>query len=295
MSVTLCDVGPRDGLQNEPELLAPSVRAELVSRLAAAGLPRVEAVSFVRPDRVPQMAGAEEVVAAVERREGTELAGLVLNEQGFERLQATALDRVNCTLAATDSFSRRNANASVEEAAATLEGILAAADRPTTVTVSVAFGCPFEGEVDPGRVAALCGRLAPAADEIVLADTIGVATPGPVRSLVERVLALGKPVGFHGHDTRHTGVASAWAALEAGATVLDASVGGLGGCPFAPRATGNVATEDVLYLLEREGVETGVDLDAVTATAEWLEGILGRRLPGRVYRAGRFPTESTSE
>jgi isopropylmalate/homocitrate/citramalate synthase len=286
--VTLCDVGPRDGLQNEPDVLVPCVRAELVNRLAAAGSPRVEAASFVRDDLVPQMAGAEEVVGAIERRQGTEFSGLVLNERGFERLRATALDRVNCTLAATESFSRRNANVSVDEAVAQVAAILAAADRPCTVTVSVAFGCPFEGEVDPGRVVELCARLS-GADELVLADTIGVATPGGVRGLVERVAGLGRPVGFHGHDTRHTGVASAWAAVEAGATVLDASVAGLGGCPFAPRATGNVATEDLVYLLQREGVETGVDLGALIEVAEWLEGILGRRLPGRVYRAGPFP------
>jgi isopropylmalate/homocitrate/citramalate synthase len=286
--VTLCDVGPRDGLQNEPDVLAPAVRAELVNRLAAAGLPRVEAVSFVRSDLVPQMAGAEEVVDAIERRDGTEYSGLVLNEQGFARLLRTRLDRVNCTLAATETFSRRNANASVDEAVARVSAILAAADRPCTVTVSVAFGCPFEGEVDPGRVVDLCARLT-AADELVLADTIGVATPGAVRRLVERVAELGRPVGFHGHDTRHTGVAAAWAALEAGAAVLDASVAGLGGCPFAPRATGNVATEDVVYLLEREGVETGIDLDALIAVAGWLEQELGRTLPGGVYRAGPFP------
>ena len=288
MRVTLCDVGPRDGLQNEPDVLPPAVRAELVDRLAAAGLPRVEAVSFVRPDRVPQMAGAEEVVAAIGRREGTEYSGLVLNERGFERLRATPLDRVNCTLAATESFSRRNANASVDEAVAQVQAIVAAADRPCTVTVSVAFGCPFEGEVDPGRVVELCGRLT-GADELVLADTIGVATPGAVDRLVARVAELGRPVGFHGHDTRHTGVACAWAAVDAGAALLDASVGGLGGCPFAPRATGNVATEDVVYLLDREGVETGVDLAALIGVAEWLEGLLGRTLPGRVYRAGAFP------
>ena len=288
MAVTLCDVGPRDGLQNEPDVLAPELRAELVNRLASAGLPRVEAASFVRADRVPQMAGAEVVVAAIERRDGTEYSGLVLNERGYERLRTTALDRVNCTLAATESFSRRNANATVDEAVDQVRVIAAASDRPCTVTVSVAFGCPFEGEVDPGRVVELCARLE-GADELVLADTIGVATPGAVKRLTARVAELGRPVGFHGHDTRHTGVASAWAAVEAGATVLDASVAGLGGCPFAPRATGNVATEDVVYLLEREGVETGIDLDALIAVAEWLEQLLGRTLPGRVYRARRFP------
>jgi hydroxymethylglutaryl-CoA lyase/(R)-citramalyl-CoA lyase len=288
VALTICDVGPRDGLQNEPDVLEPVVRAELVNRLAAAGVPRVEAVSFVRPDRVPQMAGAEEVVAAIRRREGVEYSGLVLNSKGLERLRGTPLDRVNCTLAATESFSRRNANASVDEAAAFVESVLEAADRPVTVTVSVAFGCPFEGEVDPGRVVALCERLA-RAGELVLADTIGVATPGQVRRLVERVARLGPRVGFHGHDTRHTGVAGAWAAVEAGASVLDASVGGLGGCPFAPRATGNVAAEDVVYVLEREGVETGVDLDALIGVAAWIAGVLGRDLPGRVYRAGPFP------
>lgn len=285
MRITLCDVGPRDGLQNEPETLAPSVRAELVRRLAATGLPRVEAVSFVNPERVPQMAGAEEVVAAV-GAVSAELSGLVLNERGWERFAATGLQRVNVTLAATESFNQRNGNASLADATARAERILAVADRPSTATISVAFGCPFEGAVDAGVVAELAQRLAGAgAGEIVLADTIGVATPAPVKRLVERVSILGVPVGGHFHDTRHTGVACAWAAVEAGAAVLDASVGGLGGCPFAPRATGNVATEDVLYLLDREGVETGVDLDALIAVARWLEELLGRELPGRVYRA----------
>ena len=285
MRVTLCDVGPRDGLQNEPETLAPEVRAELVRRLAATGLPRIEAVSFVAADRVPQMAGAEEVVVDVGEVDA-ELSGLVLNERGWERLAATPLGRVNVTLAATDGFSLRNANATVEEAFERVARILAAADRPATATVSCSFGCPFEGEVDPAVVADLAERLVAAgAGEIVLADTIGVATPRPVARLVERVSILGVPVGGHFHDTRHTGVACAWAAVEAGATVLDASVGGIGGCPFAPRATGNVATEDVLYLLDREGVETGVDLDALVAVARWVSELLGRELPGRVYRA----------
>jgi isopropylmalate/homocitrate/citramalate synthase len=284
VQVLLCDVGPRDGLQNEAETLAPAVRAELVNRLAKAGLRRIEAVSFVRDDRVPQMAGAEEVVREIDRRDGVEYAGLVLNEQGYERLRESGLDRVNCTLAATESFNRRNANASLEEATARVRRILADADRPTTATISVAFGCPFEGEVDAGAVVELASRLD--ADELVLADTIGVATPSAVRSLTERVRGLGKTVGFHGHNTRNTGYANALAALEAGAAVLDASVGGLGGCPYAPRATGNVATEDLVYLLEGEGVETGVDLDVLVSVSVWLESVLGRPLEGQVYRAG---------
>ena len=284
MRIIVCDVGPRDGLQNERDTLAPVIRAELVNRLAASGLPRIEAVSFVRDDRVPRMAGAEEVVAGIERRDGVDYAGLVLNEQGFERLRRTGLDRVNVTLGATDTFNRRNGNATLAEATERVRRILAQADRPTTATISVAFVCPFEGEVDPGAVVALAARLE--ADEIVLADTIGVATPSAVRSLVERVGAA----GFHGHNTRNTGYANALAALEAGATVLDASIGGLGGCPYAPRATGNIATEDLVYLLEGEGVETGVDLDGLVEVSQWLESVLGRTLEGQVYRAGPLVT-----
>jgi isopropylmalate/homocitrate/citramalate synthase len=286
--LTLCDVGPRDGLQNEAEALEPSTRAELVNRLAAAGLPRVEAVSFVRADRVPQMAGAEEVVAAIEGRDGTEFSGLVLNAKGYERFAATeGLDRVNVTLGATESFNRRNGEMSREEALAQVDAVLAAASVPATATISVAFGCPFEGEVDEGEVVALAERLA--VDEVVLADTIGVAVPSQVRRLVERVRGLGKRPGFHGHNTRNTGYANALAALETGAEVLDSSVGGLGGCPYAPRASGNVATEDLVFLLEREGVETGVDLGALVAISDWLEGIFGRQLEGQLYRAGTWP------
>ncbi len=286
--VILCDVGPRDGLQNEPDALSPAVRAELVNRLAATGLPRIEAVSFVRDDRVPQMAGAEEVVVGIERRNECEYSGLVLNERGWERFAATTLDRVNCTLGATETFNRRNGNASLAEAVARVEAILAAADRPATVTISVAFGCPFEGRVDAGVVRELAAHFASGA-EVVLADTIGVATPRGVRELVESAHAD----GFHGHNTRNTGYANALAALDAGARVLDASVGGLGGCPYAPRATGNIATEDLVYLLEGEGVETGVDVDALVAVSEWLEGVLGRRLEGYVYRAGTWPTDTS--
>jgi isopropylmalate/homocitrate/citramalate synthase len=278
-------VGPRDGLQNEPDVLSPETRAELVERLGAAGVPRIEAVSFVRNDVVPQMADAEEVVERVRRREGTELSGLVLNERGWERFAASGLDRVNVTFAATESFNRRNGNATLAAAVGRVEAILSAAgETPTTVTISCSFGCPFEGRVDPGVVAELAAPFAGRA-EIVLADTIGVATPTAVRALVERTAAA----GFHGHNTRNTGYANCLAALEAGARVLDASVGGLGGCPFSPRATGNVATEDLVYLLEGEGVVTGIDLDALAAVSAWLENLLGRPLEGYVYRAGSWP------
>jgi hydroxymethylglutaryl-CoA lyase/(R)-citramalyl-CoA lyase len=287
MDVVICDVGPRDGLQNEPDALPHATRAELVTRLAAAGVPRIEAVSFVRADRVPQMADAEEVVADTDKG-NAELSGLVLNERGYARFATTTLDRVNCTLAVTETFNLRNGNATLEEAVSRVGAIVAAADRPVTITISCAFGCPFAGEVDPGAVAALCERLE-GAGELVLADTIGVATPKRVRRLVERVAILGPRVGAHLHNTRNTGYASAWAALDGGASVLDASIGGLGGCPFSPHATGNIATEDLVWQLERDGVRTGIDVASLVQISLWLEKVLGRRLEGYLYRAARWP------
>jgi hydroxymethylglutaryl-CoA lyase/(R)-citramalyl-CoA lyase len=285
--ITICDVGPRDGLQNEKDVMPPENRAELINRLAGTGLRRIEAVSFVRDDAVPQMAGAEAVVTAIERRDGVEYAGLVLNEKGFQRFQSSVLDRMNVTLAATEMFNRRNANASLEEARVRASTMVKARPEKTTVTISVAFGCPFEGRVDPALVTGLAEHFRElGAEEIVLADTIGVATPGQVKSLISGT----KADGFHGHNTRNTGFANAYAALEAGATVLDASIGGLGGCPFAPRATGNIATEDLVYMLEGDGVATGVDLDALISISEWLESVLGRPLEGQLYRAGPFPS-----
>ncbi len=291
--MTVCEVGPRDGLQNEKEILAPSVRAELSRKLARAGLPVIEVASFVDPRRVPQMAGAEEVVSALQPVDGVVFAGLALNERGYERLVTTGLGEVRFALGATESFNQRNQNASVEES---LAGARSIAERARedgiriTLTLSVAFGCPFEGPVADSRVLELASELAAAGpDVIVLADTIGVATPSQVRRLVATVAELGVPLGGHFHNTRNTGYANALAALEAGATVLDASIGGLGGCPFAPRATGNIATEDLVYLLEGEGVKTGVDLSALVAVSEWLEKVLGRQLEGQVYRAGSFP------
>jgi len=291
--VTLYEVGPRDGLQNESEVLAPEVRAELVRRLLESGIRAIEVASFVDPRRVPQMADAEDVVAAVGRPPNATLAGLALNERGFERLAASGLDEVRFAFGVTDTFNERNQGATVEESLAAGIRIVSRArglGLRTAVTLSVAFGCPFEGEVDPGRVVELAGRIAAAGpDTLLLADTIGVAAPTAVRQLIADVAPLGPAVGGHFHNTRNTGYANALAALDAGATVLDASVAGLGGCPFAPNATGNIATEDLVYLLEREGVATGVDLDSLIAVSRWLESTLGRRLEGLVYRAGGFP------
>lgn len=289
-STRLYDVGPRDGLQNEPEVLAPEVRAELVGRLVGAGLGAVEVASFVDARRVPQMAGAEEVVSALERSDGVVYAGLALNERGYDRLLAAGLDEVRFAFGATESFNQRNQSASVEESLGAAGSIAARARADgirATLIISVAFGCPFEGPVDESRVVELAETLAATgADEIMLADTIGVAIPSQVRRVVGRAVELGVPVGGHFHNTRNTGYVNALAALDAGATVLDASVGGLGGCPFAPRATGNIATEDLVFLLDGEGVQTGVDLGALIEVSVWLEGVLGRRLEGQVYRAG---------
>jgi hydroxymethylglutaryl-CoA lyase/(R)-citramalyl-CoA lyase len=291
-AVTVCEVGPRDGLQNDAKILDAATRAELVNRLAATGVPRIEVASFVNPARVPQMADAEAVVEGIDRRDGVVYAGLALNERGYDRLRDTALEEVHFAFAVSEEFNRRNAGAGTEDSVRAGERIVSRANEDgirATVTLGTAFGCPFAGAIDPGVVLELAGRFVRAgADEIVFADTVGVAVPRQVRHLVREGVELGRPVGVHLHNTRNTGIANALVALEAGATVLDASVGGVGGCPFAPRATGNICTEDLVYLLHGEGVETGIDLDALVEVAVWLEGVLGRELEGMVYRAGVF-------
>jgi isopropylmalate/homocitrate/citramalate synthase len=289
----VCDVGPRDGLQNESRTLEPAARAELSDRLATAGLKRIEVASFVNPKLVPQMAGAEEVMAALHRKPGVSYAGLVLNDKGYERAVAAGVDEVHYAFAATDEFGRRNQNATTAEGLKTALALVARARServPITVTVSVAFGCPFEGKVPSERVLQIVEHLmAVPPDEICLADTIGVGVPSQVQELVRDARRLGATVGAHFHNTRNTGYANAVAALEEGAASLDASVGGAGGCPFAPKATGNIATEDLVYLLRGIGVETGIDLDALIGVSRWLSAQLGKELPGMVARAGDFP------
>lgn len=294
MGVEICDVAPRDGLQSMELVLAPVVRAELAERIAGCGIPRVEVASFVRDDLVPAMAGAGDVVDALPAVAGTSWAGLVLNERGYDRLAASGLGEVHVAFGVTETFQRRNAGSSVEDGLARALAVVerALADgRRATVTLSCAFGCPYEGPVPPGVVQELAARAAaPGGAEIVLADTIGVASPREVGGLVSRCVAdLDAAIGVHLHDTRGTALACVLAALEAGVTLVDGSVGGVGGCPFAPGAQGNVATEDVVYLLEREGVDTGTDLGALIDTARWLGTVLGRPLPGRVQQAGAWP------
>jgi hydroxymethylglutaryl-CoA lyase/(R)-citramalyl-CoA lyase len=294
VQVTICDVGPRDGLQNDRTTLSPAVRAELCDRLAATGLSRIEAASFVSAERVPQMAGAEEVFAGLHRNSSVTFAALVLNRRGLERALAAGAEEIHLAYPVTDTFASRNQNMTLEEAAAAavqMIGHAKAAGVPVTATLGASFGCPFEGPVDPGVVIDHVERMATAgADAIMLADTIGVGVPAQVRKLVPVAVAAAgqRPVGLHLHNTRNTGYANAIVGLEHGASILDASVGGLGGCPFAPRASGNIATEDLIYLLEGEGVETGVDLDGLISVAEWLAAQLGHELSGMLYRAGPF-------
>lgn len=294
MRITLCDVGPRDGLQNDPVQLEPAQRAELVDRLAKTGLPRIEAVSFVNPKAVPRMAGAADVMASIHREPGVIYAALILNARGLDDALAADTDEIHVAYPLSNTFCRKNQNVTLDEATAIgrqlVEGAKAAGKR-VTVTLGAAFGCPFEGPTDEGLVVEHA-RIAKdaGADEVILADTIGVAVPTQISSLVPATLAAlaGTPVGLHLHNTRNTGYANAAVGVEAGATIFDASIGGLGGCPFAPRATGNIATEDLVYMLDGMGVETGVDLDELIRVSEWLAGVMGRDLPGLVHRAGPF-------
>jgi hydroxymethylglutaryl-CoA lyase/(R)-citramalyl-CoA lyase len=290
--VEITDVGPRDGLQSESAVLEPAVRAELSNRLAAAKVPRVEAASFVHPKAVPAMAGAEEVAALLDPSHGTTFAGLVLNDRGYDRLASTPLREAHMVVSSTETANQRNQNASCEESLEVAFRIIerAHADgRRATVTIAMSFGCAWEGRVDPGRVLDFAARsFEHGSDEVVLADSAGLGVPGQVRRLVAAAVGLDAgPIGVHLHNTRNTGYANAWAALEGGATLMDASVGGVGGCPFVPGATGNIATEDLLYMLEGDGVRTGVDADAVAETARWLGGVLGKPLPGALHRLGQ--------
>ncbi|MCA6229139.1 MAG: hydroxymethylglutaryl-CoA lyase [Phenylobacterium sp.] len=294
--IEIVEVGPRDGLQNENVTLTPDQRVEFIRRLEAAGARRIETVSFVNPARVPQMAGAEEVCAALPTDPSRSRIGLVLNMRGWDRAISTGCDEANVVVCASDTFGIRNQGAETRaqmDTLAAIAGRRAAEGGPQlSVTFSVAFGCPFEGEVDPARVTGLVREAAQLPlDEIALADTIGVADPWAVRRLVEacRSVSAGKRLRLHFHDTRNTGLANAFAGIEAGVDVLDASCGGLGGCPFAPNATGNIGAEDLVYMLERAGFETGYDLPALISTAEWVCGLLGKTPTASVTRAGLFP------
>lgn len=293
--VEIVEVGPRDGLQNEQTLVDAPTKIALIERMLDAGVRRIEATSFVHPQRVPQMADAEQVMAGVPRDRDASYIGLVLNDRGLDRALEAGVDEANVVVVATETFSERNQGLSVDEMLASWERIAGrarGAGLRTSVTISAAFGCPFEGEVAAQRIVDLAARIAASGpDEIALGDTIGVAVPPQVTDVVTRVAGqVGRiPLRCHFHNTRNTGYANAVAALDAGVAALDASVGGIGGCPFAPDATGNIATEDLIYLLDRSGVDHGVSLREATRTAEWIGERLGATVPGLLSRAGPFP------
>jgi len=299
--VEIVEVGARDGLQNEKTLFTTADKVKLIKDAMAAGLKRLEVASFVHPKLVPQMADAEAVVADLPDLKDVTYIGLVLNKRGYMRALATrdgnkrGVDEVGCVATASNTFGEKNQGQSRDESVRVSKEIIELARRDglsAQVTISTAFGCPFEGEVDPEVVVDMAKELADANPrEIAIADTIGVAAPIRVRQLVERLKEElpGITLRAHFHNTRNTGIANAWAAYEAGVHVLDSSVAGLGGCPFAPRATGNIGTEDLLYMLDRSDVKTGVALDRMIELAHWIETVLGRPAPSMVSQAGGFP------
>jgi hydroxymethylglutaryl-CoA lyase len=297
-AIELVEVGPRDGLQNEPDIIATDTKLDLITRMIGYGARRLEVASFVHPQRVPQMADAEAVIAGLPDRADCTYVGLVLNKRGVLRALATrgggarGVDQVGCVIVASDTFGQKNQGQTIAEGIAETRAMLRFAREEglrAQVTISAAFGCPFEGEVKHETVLAIAGEFAAEGpDEIALADTIGVGTPWEAGELFGKLGALlgGKiPMRAHFHNTRGTGIANAWEAYKAGVRIFDASLGGLGGCPFAPRATGNIATEDLIYMMQRSGVATGIDLDAAIAANKWFAGHLGRELPSAVARA----------
>lgn len=296
LHVEMVEVGPRDGLQNEAALVSTADKAELVRRAIDYGARRIEVTSFVNPKKVPQLADAEALVALLPDRDDVTYIGLVLNRRGAERaIAAERIDELGAVCVTSDSFGIRNQGQNADEslaAAIEIVGLAKGADRSAQITIATAFGCPFEGEVPVARVVEMAKRAADSVPrEIALADTIGCGSPAQVAEMVGRVreAVAGLPVRVHFHNTRGTGLANVWAAVGEGAATVDAALGGLGGCPFAPGAAGNVATEDVLYMLGRSHVETGLDLDKAVGAAAWLAGRMDRTLPAMVGRAPTFP------
>ena len=298
--IEICEVGPRDGLQSEPRIWSASERIELINLLSETGVSRIEAVSFVHPKRVPQMAEAETVMARINRKEGVTYAGLALNARGADRAIAASVDEVRYVVVASETFNQKNQGASVDDTMSgydEIAGKVTNAGLKLTGVIGAAFGCPFEGDVDPEQVASLVKRLMDGgATEIVLADTIGAAVPTQITDMLNRVRDVHGDdfgLGLHLHNTRNTGFANAAAAALAGVDFLDASVGGIGGCPFAPRATGNIATEDLCYMLRNMGFDTGVDAAKLIGVSEWTETYFEAPLPGQIMKAGLFPEAAT--
>jgi hydroxymethylglutaryl-CoA lyase len=298
--IEICEVGPRDGLQSEPRIWTVEERVELIDRLSATGVPRIEAVSFVNPKRVPQMADAETVMAKIKRPKGVKFAGLALNAMGAERAIEAGVDEVRYVVVASETFNQRNQGATINES---LDGFSKIADKVVnaglklSATVAAAFGCPFEGKIEVDQVAKIASKLVDGGCvEVGMADTIGSGVPTQVTELLSVVRhAVGSEIGlgFHLHNTRNTGFANAAAAASAGVLFLDASVGGLGGCPFAPKATGNIATEDLCFMLRNMGFDTGININSYIDTSLWAETFFDSPLPGQIMKAGLFPDTVT--
>lgn len=293
--VSIIEVGPRDGLQSEPELLSTAAKLDFIGRAVDAGIRRMEVTSFVHPKRVPQMADAEDVVRGLPERDDVTYIGLVLNKRGFDRARDVQMDEIGMAVIASETYNQRNNGASTSDSIKAWLEMAAEAKQEgmrANVMVSSAFGCPFEGEVPLARVLDIVKRVMEGDPvELGFADSIGVGVPAQVTEMIGAVreIAPGVPLRFHFHNTRNTGIANAYAAVEAGVDSLDASIGGIGGCPFAPAATGNISTDDLLYMLDRSGVETGVSLDKIVETSHWLQEQLGRDVPAMLPKAGIFP------
>ena len=294
-SITLVEVGPRDGLQSEPEILPTDSKVEFISKAIEAGIRRLEVASFVHPKRVPQMADAEALIGRLPDLAGVSYIGLIMNERGLDRALETKINEIGMVVLSTDSYNRKNQGVDIDQSVSAWNAISKRAKQNglrANVMISSAFGCPYEGEVEVERIVELAKRVTEADPaELGIADSIGVAVPNQVTELLGRVRAVigDLPLRCHFHNTRNTGLANAQAAVESGVTYLDASIGGIGGCPFAPAATGNIPTDDLLYMLDRSGIETGVSLDEIIEISRWLEQELGRGVPSLLPKAGVFP------
>jgi len=293
--ISILEVGPRDGLQSEPEILPTEVKKEFITRTINAGIKQIEVTSFVHPKKVPQMADAEKLVESLPENDDVTYIGLIMNQRGFERARDCGIDEVGMVIVSTDTYNMKNQNVVTQESIDNWLSIAAEAKSAgirTSVVIACSFGCPYEGEIDPEHIASIAEQVLKGKPDVLgLADSVGVAVPSQIKktfSLIKE-LAPSIPLRTHLHNTRNTGLANAAAAVEAGVSIIDASTGGIGGCPFAPRATGNIPTDDLLYMLDRSGVETGVDLRQVVKTTDWLEEQLGRAVPAMVPKAGIFP------
>jgi len=293
--VSILEVGPRDGLQSEPEILPTEIKKEFITRTINAGIKNIEVTSFVHPKKVPQMADAEKLVESLPDRDDVTYIGLIMNQRGFERARDCGIDEVGMVIVSTDTYNMKNQNVVTQQSIDNWLDIASSAKSAgirTSVVIACSFGCPYEGEVDPEHVASIAEQILKGKPDVIgLADSVGVAVPNQVKTTFTLIkdLAPTIPLRTHLHNTRNTGLANAAAAVEAGVTIIDASTGGIGGCPFAPKATGNIPTDDLLYMLDRSGIQTGVNLKEIVKTTDWLENQLGRPVPAMVPKAGIFP------